>query len=167
MTAFRSHRGFTLIELVMIIIVVGIVAVYAAPRFGSLSTYNLTRASNELVQAIRFAQEGSMNRVDSSFQLVSGGADIFRVREYMYSITSTQEVSSPLTGASPFIANAGEWSGITTSSLNLSFDTRGYPCATVAPCSNPMTTTQTITLIAAGETRIITIEPITGFVYAN
>jgi MSHA pilin protein MshC len=167
MRRFQPQRGFTLIELVMVIVLIGIISVYAAPRLGSLTAYNLTQATNELIEVIRFAQETSMIRVDSGFQVVTGGADHYRVSEYDYTGPTLSNIASPLTGSSPFTANSGEWSGITTSGLSISFDTRGYPCASVAPCMAHMTSVQTISLTAAGESRTITIEPITGFVHAN
>jgi MSHA pilin protein MshC len=163
----QTSQGFTLIELVMVIVLIGILAVYAAPRLGSLSSYSLTQATSELIEAIRFAQETSMIRVDDSLEIVSGGTDKYRVREYNYSSSSTQQTTSPLTGTTPFVANSAEWSGITVSGLSLSFDTRGYPCASVAPCTSPMTSTQSITLSVPGDSQTITIEPITGFVHAN
>lgn len=161
----QRSAGFTLIELVMVIILIGIIAVYAAPRFGALSSYNLTQATSELVEAIRYAQEASMARIDRSYQVVTGGADNYRVSEHDGSAAS--DIASPLTGSTPFTANAAEWSGIGVTALNLSFDTRGYPCATVSPCSSHMTTALSYTLMAGGETRTITVEAITGFAYVN
>jgi MSHA pilin protein MshC len=163
----QRTQGFTLIELVMVIVLIGILSVYAAPRLGSLASYNLTQATNELIEAIRFAQETSMIRVDDSLEVVIGSPDKYRVREYNFGSGSTQQTTSPLSGSTPFIADSGEWSDITVSGLSLSFDTRGYPCASVAPCNSPMTSTQSITLSVPGDSQTITIEPITGFVHAN
>lgn len=167
MTNSRQSAGFTMIELVLVIILIGIMAVVAAPRLGSLDAYNVTRASSELVEVIRYAQEQAMANVAVDLQVVTGGGDEYRVREYVHASSTTQEVTSPLTGSSPFINDSAEWSNITASALSLSFDSRGYPCNSTAPCSAPMTTQQTITISAPGETRTITIEPITGYVYAN
>lgn len=168
MKHLHRQSAFTLIELVMTILLVGIVAIYAAPRLGALSSYNLTSATDELIEVIRFAQETSMVRADSGFQVTSGGADKYHVYEYLYTSSSSQEVTSP-NGASPFVANGGEWSGITVSAQNLSFDTRGYPCNSAAPCNTHMTATVSVVLTdtASGDTRTIIIEPITGYVHAN
>ncbi|SCZ65168.1 prepilin-type N-terminal cleavage/methylation domain-containing protein [Thiohalomonas denitrificans] len=161
----RMH-GFTLVELIIIVILLGILAVYAAPRLGGLSSYTLAASRSELLEAIRYAQEASMASVDHQYQIDTGGANKYRVRAYDLDNNNYSNVTSPLTGSSPFVADSGDWSGVSASVLTLSFDSRGYPCANVAPCTTPMTTTRTIT-VSSGGSRTITIEPITGFAYAN
>lgn len=158
------NKGFTLVELIMVIVLVGVISVYAAPRLGSLTSYDLNQATNELIEVIRFSQETSMIRVDTNYQVVIGAADKYRVKAYSGSGPAS-DITSPLTGSSSFIENSSDWSGITVSGLNLSFDTRGYPCATIAPCTTHMTSTQSITLSTSSESRTIIIEPLTGFVH--
>lgn len=53
----NKHYGFTLVELVMTIIIVGIMAVYAIPRLGSLAVYDLANGTDELVEAIRLRKK--------------------------------------------------------------------------------------------------------------
>lgn len=164
----NKHYGFTLVELVMTIIIVGIMAVYAIPRLGSLAVYDLANGTDELVEAIRFAQETSMLQVDLGYQIETNNGDDYLVQEYDYATATTSDINSPLGGNSPYTEEGDIWNSIATSSLSLSFDTRGYPCNSVAPCTTHMTSAQTITLTHnSGETRSITIEPITGYAYAN
>lgn len=166
-----SHRyqqnGFTMIELVAIMVIIAIMAAVAIPRFTKLSTYSLTQSTNELVEAIRFAQETSMVQVDTHYQIVTGGSDKYRVRQYDLTTTSTSDITNPLSGSSPFVADNNDWSGITLGSANLSFDNRGYPCASAAPCNAPMTNPVTITLSDGTDSQSITVEPITGYAYVN
>lgn len=157
-----THRGFTLVELILVIVLVGILSVYALPRLDSLTSYDLNQSTNELIEAIRFAQETSMIRVNTQYQIVTGAPDIYRVQQYT---SSASDISNPLTGASSFTADSNDWAGISVTAVNLSFDTRGYPCASTAPCSTHMTNPLTIDVSASGETRSITIEPLTGFVH--
>jgi prepilin-type N-terminal cleavage/methylation domain-containing protein len=67
----QSESGFTLIELVIIIIILGIVAAVAIPRFGTLSEQARIDATREEMRRIKTAIVG-----DS--RLVSGGEYINR-----------------------------------------------------------------------------------------
>ncbi|MGX5913133.1 prepilin-type N-terminal cleavage/methylation domain-containing protein [Aliidiomarina sp. Khilg15.8] len=53
-------RGFTLVELITIIIIVGILAVYATPRFFTADSTELTGAKAELVSMLREQQQRAM-----------------------------------------------------------------------------------------------------------
>ncbi len=57
----QYHRGFTLIELVLVIVLIGVLAVTAAPRFFTASGYDQIAARDELIQLLRQAQLQSMN----------------------------------------------------------------------------------------------------------
>ena len=51
----KHHAGFTLIELVIVIVILGILAAAALPRFSDLSTDARTAALNGLVGSVRSA----------------------------------------------------------------------------------------------------------------
>ena len=51
----REHAGFTLIELVIVIVILGILAVMAIPKFVNLSTDAQTAATNGVAAALASA----------------------------------------------------------------------------------------------------------------
>jgi MSHA pilin protein MshC len=53
-------KGFTLIELVMVIVLVGIIAVFAAPKLGTITSTNAGAFADKLRTDIRYAQNLSM-----------------------------------------------------------------------------------------------------------
>lgn len=53
----RTCTGFTLIEMVMTLIIVGILAVVAIPRFFETSRFDQRGFQDELLSAIRYAQK--------------------------------------------------------------------------------------------------------------
>lgn len=64
-------RGFTLVELVVIIVVLGILAAYAVPKFSSISDSSKITATKEEIQQLKRAIVGSPT-------IVAGGAMIDR-----------------------------------------------------------------------------------------
>ncbi len=67
----NNKRGFTLIELVMIIVVLGILAAVAIPKFSNMSESSRIAATREEMQSIRRAIVGNP-------QVVAGGELIDR-----------------------------------------------------------------------------------------
>ena len=53
----KSNRGFTLIELVMVIVLVGVLAVFAAPRFADTGDFDAVGYAHRLESLIRYAQK--------------------------------------------------------------------------------------------------------------
>ena len=52
-----SHEGFTLVELVVVIVILGIISVTMAPRFFIFSDYQKRAFRDELVSALRYAHK--------------------------------------------------------------------------------------------------------------
>lgn len=57
-----NHKGFTLIELVMVLVLIGILAVFAAPRLGDISTIKADAFVDKLRSEIRYAQNLAMSQ---------------------------------------------------------------------------------------------------------
>src|ERR1700749_5144432 len=56
----RRRRGFTLVEMVIVVLFLGIVSAVAVPRFAvSLQKYGMTNAANRIVADLARAQAGA------------------------------------------------------------------------------------------------------------
>ena len=53
----RNHRGFTLIELAVVIVVLGIMIALIAPRLGEIGEADLKRSARHLTGSIRFLRD--------------------------------------------------------------------------------------------------------------
>lgn len=58
----RCISGFTLVELIVTILIVGILSISIAPRFFGVSAYEDRKAADELLAALRHTQQMAMNR---------------------------------------------------------------------------------------------------------
>lgn len=52
-----AHRGFTLVELIMVIVILGLLAVYAAPRMFDSSALSARGFHDETMALLRYAQK--------------------------------------------------------------------------------------------------------------
>ena len=57
-----TATGFTLVELIVVILIVGILSISIAPRFFGVASYEDRKAANELLTALRHTQQMAMNR---------------------------------------------------------------------------------------------------------
>ena len=122
---FMKNNGFTFVELIVTILIVGILSAYIAPRFFSANTFEQRATSDEIISAIRRAQQLSMTRGES-YQFVltasnysvqkSDGTDI---RHPDGTATSTKDFHDKNFSASPIT--------IRFNSLGQPFDTSGNP----------------------------------------
>lgn len=77
--ADMSERGFTLVELVVIMIVVGILAVTVAPRFADKSVFESRGFRDETLSLLRFAQKSAIaQRRTVCVTVTSTGATLSR-----------------------------------------------------------------------------------------
>ncbi|RYY75993.1 MAG: type II secretion system protein [Gammaproteobacteria bacterium] len=128
----RAERGFTLIELITVIILISILSVTLFSRLGSVGTANLQAGRDDLIAALFFAQQTAMAR--SNVQL----------------ILTTNAVSVTENGT-PIIVHSRGYplnfpNGVTTSAQTLTYDKLGRTTAT------------TITLSASGASALVTVE---------
>lgn len=91
------QQGFTLIELITVIILLGILSAFAASRFPSSQSYSTAIITNQLIASLRLAQQTALSRssVDSinHTQLdVTGGSDDWRLVVSSGSLTYDAQV---------------------------------------------------------------------------
>ena len=58
----KNTSGFTIIELVVTILIVGILSISVGPRFFGTISYQNRKATDDLLSALRYSQQVAMNR---------------------------------------------------------------------------------------------------------
>lgn len=113
--------GFTLIELVTVIVLVGILAFFVGGRFFTTSIFTNRAAADEMLVAIKYTQQLAMSRGGQyRFEIdTSGGDPVYRV----VNIATDSPVSNPADGDD----YEKELDGISLNAITIVFDTLGRP----------------------------------------
>jgi len=160
----RRQRGFTLVELVIVLMLVGIVAVVAIPRLANTSEFAARGGRDFVGAALRYAQKSAIAmRRNVCVTVVATGLAI----TYAGTAGASQACAAGNTIANP--ANGlpyGDPSNVLPGGAtlvagpSLAFDALGRPLTAALA---PLAAAQTITV--NGYATPVTIEPETGYVH--
>lgn len=153
---FKTQAAFTLIELVMVIVLLGILSATGLPKFFDVSSYGQQAFFDDTLTAVRYAQKlavatGCKIQVSVSANAYTLNGPANRSQCASPTPTFTLAVRNPGTGDA-FYANSETGVTLTSTAANFTFDALGRASANV-------------TLTVAGS-RNITVVQDTGFVYA-
>ena len=152
----RSERaGFTIIEAVVLISIVGIMGAVAAPRFLVMSEMDATHAHREALGDLRFAQRLAANSGCPVQVDFDSAGYVLTQRTGCRSGSYTQELIDPSSNQAPFAVTLP--AGVSASSTvdPLVFDALGRVTTTGGIVSDATITLGTQSLQAIGETGLV------------
>lgn len=112
MNVSKTQHGFTLVELITVIVILGFISVAVIPRFLQSSSFEARSAQDQLISAARQAQQLAMSKaVGANVQLITDNSN-HRIR-ISYTESGTQTIDTAIPSA------------VSISNQTLSFNKRG------------------------------------------
>lgn len=157
-----DRRGFTLIELVMVIVVLGILAALAGPRIFNISALHARGFHDQTLAYLRFAQKTAV--AQRRTVCVAFTSNALTLTMAAAADTVSCAAAATLTGPqgeTPVVLNARPgvgFSAVPAAAFN--FDALGQPVDT-----NGLALGASAVFQVAGAAAAITVEPFTGYVH--
>lgn len=151
----QRQYGFTIVELVAVMVITGIIASIAAPRFIGVDAFDARGSHSTLVSALRYAQKTAIAQRRNVFANVNTATRVVCLG-YTSNCSSAVIDPSTQTAYSKILSNNVS---ISASTSPIGFDGLGRPIPNV-------TTTFTINnaVVPSESARTITVEADTGYV---
>jgi MSHA pilin protein MshC len=162
----RRPAGFTILEIIVVLLLMSIVAATLLGRSVTTSNLDLSSATDQLRNHLRFAQADAMKRSDAVWGIKSSGSEYWLFRGTTPD-NAANEVRLPgvqYSGTGSRVSETQLKAGV--SDFTVFFDRIGrpYTAYTNASTNTPLASQMTITLSAGGDNRTITVTPETGLI---
>ena len=149
-----AERGFTIVELVAVIVLAAILAFSVVPRYLNQGAIDVTAKAEQLASDIRYTQ---------SLAMTTGQRNRINLAAASYQITTSSgtPLAHPATGSAAPIS-LGSVSLILANLPNsyVAFDAKGVPYTDVT--GTTLNSNASITVSEGGSTRTVTVSPQTG-----
>jgi MSHA pilin protein MshC len=146
-----DQRGFTLIELIMVMIIVGILAVFVAPRFFDANVFKSRGFADQVQATLRYAQKEAI--AQRGFVCVALASNSITLNYGPTAACATGGLPLPA-GGNSITAPAGSGITLTYNLASFAFDALGR------------NTSAQIVVSVSGATNNIVVEAETGYVHS-
>ena len=158
--ARRAVCGFTLVELIIVIVLLGVLAVVAAPRIFNSGDFNARGFKDQSLSLLRFAQKVAIAQRRTVCVTFTASTATLQIASAAAATICDTPLAGP-TGESPARVTAKSGVAYATLPAALQFDGLGQPYSSVPVAALTVATSISVT----GMGTPIIIEPYTGYVH--
>lgn len=158
----ERQSGFTLIELIMVIVLVGGLAVFAAPRVFNSADFNARGFHDQTLAYLRYAQKTAVAQRRTVCVVFTGSSVTLTMAASTGTTNCTAATATALPGPggeTPATLSARSGIAYSATPTSFNFDGLGQPITSAGAAQ----ATQTFQVATAAKT--ITVETITGYVH--
>ena len=164
-------RGFSFLELVIVLAIAGIIAVIALPRIAGVGSMGVDMVRDKVLADLRYVREYAVNRNDRTRVTFLIGQDRYVAEVFDASVEGEWRILEDPTTREDFDIRIGqgqykdtELVGVSFNGGNIiEFDSYGAPFAG----GGPLTGTGVVTMRGSGSVKIVGVfvEPVSGRIY--
>ena len=118
-----KSKGFTLIEIIIVLVIIGIISVFAAPRiYDNYVSNRITAAAKQILADIRFAQSLAMMGHDSTWVVFDDDENLYKL--YSGATKAARTLVEKSSGDGSYIRqlDQGEYKNVTITGLSIGND---------------------------------------------
>ncbi len=156
-------RGFTLLELIVVIVLLGILYVYAAPRLFNTSDFDAIGFHGETQAYLRYAQKTAIAQRRTVCVIFSASSVTLTIASNAasYDCSAVGTLNGPRGESNPVTLNARPGVSFVATPANFNFDGLGRPITTAG--AGAAQNSQTFQVNGVATT--ITVEAATGYIH--
>ncbi len=98
-----NRKGYTILELIIVIVIAGIMAAVAIPKIGNVSNVDVYTAARLIKSDIRYTQQRAMSKFRTTTIAFTGGTDSYTISTVLDGTISSKKL--PSSSGATFDAN--------------------------------------------------------------
>lgn len=165
--AGRTVGAFTLVELMIVIVIIGVAAAMAIPMMSSAASFQIRAGANMVAADLEYAKSMAISRGQPYSVVFDVDAESYEIRDQ-----DNNPIANPITKDASYVVNFATNSRVDRVDISdadfdgatsVTFDYLGSPFSGTPPSTSPLNT-GTITLEAGDASKTVSVEPVTGYI---